>query len=51
MKNITKKIVAFAATAALTITSAVALADTLQIGVPDDGTNSPAASSCWKARV
>ena len=39
MKNIAKKIVAFAATAALTITSAAALADTLQIGVPDDGTN------------
>ena len=39
MKNIAKKIVAFAATAALTLTSAAALADTLQIGVPDDGTN------------
>ena len=39
MKNIAKKIIAFAATAALTITSAAALADTLQIGVPDDGTN------------
>lgn len=39
MKSIAKKIVAFAATAALTITSAAALADTLQIGVPDDGTN------------
>ena len=39
MKSIAKKIVAFAATAALTLTSAAALADTLQIGVPDDGTN------------
>ena len=39
MNSIAKKIVALAATAALTLASAAALADTLQIGVPDDGTN------------
>ena len=41
MKNFAKKIVTVAATAALALTSAAALAAApLQLGVPDDGTPS-----------
>ncbi|MFR2019697.1 MAG: hypothetical protein ACLS6G_03950 [Christensenellales bacterium] len=51
MNRIAKSIVTLAATAALALTSAAALAPPLQLGVPDDGTNLSAASAAGSRRL
>lgn len=52
MNSFVKKIVTVAATAALTLSSAAALAAApLQLGVRTTARTSPAASSCWRRRA